>query len=254
MLPTPCYVIADAHLGAASAENERALVQLLHRARSEAGSVVINGDLFEFWFEWKHVIPRCGIRVLGALAALVDAGVPVLWIAGNHDCWGGEVLTRDIGVTYHVGPWRGEIAGWRTLIEHGDGLREREDAPYRKLRSVLRHPWSVWAFQHLLHPDFATRLAMMTSHTSRNTRPRDGGAGLVRVAEARLAAEPSLDLYLFGHSHVSALARGAGGSVYANTGAFLNEPTFLRVTDAQVELCGVDGDAVTVRSALARRP
>lgn len=81
--------------------------------------------------------------MLGELGRLVDGGLPVLWIAGNHDCWGGEVLRRDIGVTYHEGPWRGTLGGWDTLIEHGDGLREKEDAPYRRLRAVLRHPWAI---------------------------------------------------------------------------------------------------------------
>jgi UDP-2,3-diacylglucosamine hydrolase len=86
-------------------------------------ALVINGDLFEFWFEWRHVIPRTGFRTLAAVAAFADAGIPCLWIAGNHDCWGGEVLTVDAGVTYVEGPWRGAIAGWRTHVEHGDGLR-----------------------------------------------------------------------------------------------------------------------------------
>ena len=122
MLPGPCFVLSDSHLGAAPPDVERALVVLLERARIEAKSVVLNGDVFDFWFEWRHVMPRIGFRVLAALAALRDAGVEVLWIAGNHDCWGGDILRNDVGLTYHVGPWRGEISGWQTLIEHGDGL------------------------------------------------------------------------------------------------------------------------------------
>jgi hypothetical protein len=118
MLPGPCFVLSDAHLGAAPADVERTLVALLERARVEAKSVVLNGDVFDFWFEWRHVMPRVGFRVIAALAALRDDGVAVVWIAGNHDCWGGDILRNDVGLTYHVGPWRGEIAGWHTLIEH----------------------------------------------------------------------------------------------------------------------------------------
>ncbi|MBI1809323.1 MAG: metallophosphoesterase [Gemmatimonadetes bacterium] len=240
-------------MGTAPPDTEPALVALLDRARREAKAVVLNGDVFDFWFEWRHVIPRTGIRTLGALAALADAGIPVLWIAGNHDCWGGDVLTRDVGVQFHVGAWRGAIGGWRTLIEHGDGLREKEDAPYRRLRSVLRHPLAIWAFRRVLHPDFATRIAIASSHTSRDSRPRDGGEGLRRVAEARLIEEPSLDLYVFGHSHVRAFERTAHGQVYANPGAFLDEPAFLRVDADRIEGCVLDGAGVRVLGAFERR-
>jgi UDP-2,3-diacylglucosamine hydrolase len=159
VLPSPCYVFSDTHLGATPGEVERRLLAFLRHLPERAGSLVINGDLFEFWFEWRHVIPRASFRVLSALADLVDSGIPVLWVAGNHDCWGGDVLRRDVGVDYHVGPWVGQLAGWNARIEHGDGLREVEDRKYRRLRSVLRHPASIWAFRHLLHPDFGSRLA-----------------------------------------------------------------------------------------------
>ena len=86
MLPPPCHVISDAHLGVADAEAERSLLQFLRSLPGRAGSLLVNGDLFDFWFEWRNVMPRRGYRVLAALADLRDAGIPVLWIAGNHDC------------------------------------------------------------------------------------------------------------------------------------------------------------------------
>src|SRR5436853_3057922 len=122
-LPAPCWVLSDAHLGAASAEQERHLLALLAALPTQAKSLIVNGDLFEFWFEWRRVIPRAGYRALAALANIADAGIPVLFIAGNHDCWGGESLARDSGITYHVGSWAGTIGPWRTQIDHGDGLR-----------------------------------------------------------------------------------------------------------------------------------
>lgn len=233
MLPAPCYVIADAHLGVAPAETERELLAFLRAFPSDGRSLVINGDLFDFWFEWGEAVPRRGVRVLGELARLRDAGVAILWIAGNHDCWGGDVLRQDLGLTYHVGAWRGAIGGWDTLIEHGDGLRPKEDAPYRRLRRVLRHPLSVWAYRWI-HPDVGTWLALRSSHTSRHMRPRDGGEGLRQVAATRLAAPDAPALYLLAHSHVAAL-EPLGRGVFANPGAWLDGPQLLRITAASIE-------------------
>ncbi len=250
MLPAPCYVLSDAHLGAAPRETERDLLSLLHALPADAKSLVINGDLFDFWFEWRHAVPRAGVRVLGELARIRDAGIPVLWIAGNHDCWGGDVLREDLGLEYHVGPWRGQAGGWDTLIEHGDGLRATEDAPYRRMRAVLRHPLCVKAFR-LLHPDFGTWLALKSSHTSRNMRPRDGGEGLRRVADQRLAGTDAPEMLIFGHSHVTTLER-LHGRTFANPGAWMDAPRFLRIVPEQVELCRWTGTEHTVEGTLAR--
>lgn len=235
MLPGPCYLVSDAHLGVAAPEVERALLAFVRHLHGRAGSLVINGDLFDFWFEWRTVMPRTGYRVLAALADLRESGVPVLWLAGNHDCWGGEVLRTDVGVDFRVGAWEGSLAGWAARVEHGDGLRPREDRPYRALRRVLRHPLAVRSFR-ALHPDWATRLALGSSHTSRTHMPGDGGRGLHQVALRSLAADPALELLVFGHSHTRALERAASGGVYANPGAWLYEPAYLRVEHSTVAL------------------
>lgn len=229
----PCFVFSDVHLGVTPPTVEHALLGFLDHVRAEAGSVVINGDLFDFWFEWRTVIPRTGFRVLAALAALRDRDIPVLWIAGNHDCWGGEVLRRDVGVDYHVGTWEGTIGGWRTRFDHGDGLREVEDRRYRRLRTVLRHRWAIRAFRWI-HPDLGTRIALGSSHASRTYRARDGGAGLRRVADAALSAG-STDLLVFGHSHVAHLERLDNG-VYANPGTWMDDTTYLTIREDAVRL------------------
>jgi len=243
VLPSPCYVFSDTHLGATSTEVEQRLLAFLPHLPGRARSVVINGDLFEFWFEWRSVIPRASFRVLAALADLVDAQIPVLWVAGNHDCWGGEVLREDVGVTYHVGPWTGQLGGWNSRIEHGDGLRQVEDRKYRRLRTVLRHPASIWAFRHLLHPDFGSRLAAGSSHASRTYQARDGGRGLRDVAMKELASSPATELLIYGHSHVAALERAPSGGVYANAGSWMSRPTFLRVDTQRVALMEWSGSA-----------
>jgi UDP-2,3-diacylglucosamine hydrolase len=213
---------------------ERALLGFLRALPLRAGSLLINGDLFEFWFEWKRVVPRSGVRALAALMDLRDAGVPVTMIAGNHDCWGGDILA-DAGVHFVEGPWSGRLAGWRAVVEHGDGLRAKEDRGYRALRRVLRNRVAIRAFRSL-HPDWATRLAMGSSQTSRSYQPRDEGRGLREVARATLAARHDLDLLIYGHSHVAALERMPSGNVYANAGSWLDAPTYLLVTPERVAL------------------
>jgi UDP-2,3-diacylglucosamine hydrolase len=234
VLAPPCYVISDVHLGHASPDTERLLLSFLRALPGRASSLLINGDLFEFWFEWKSVVHRSGVRVLAALMDLRDAGIPVTMLAGNHDCWGGDVL-RDAGVDFQFGPWTGALGGWNARVEHGDGLRAKEDRGYRALRRVLRNRLAIRAFG-AIHPDLASRLAMGSSHASRTYQPKDFGRGLRAVAEATLAADPALELLIYGHSHVSALERMPSGNVYANAGSWLDAPTFLVVTPERIAL------------------
>ena len=215
------------------------LLSFLRALPGRASSLLINGDLFEFWFEWKSVVHRSSVRVLAALMDLRDAGVPVTMLAGNHDCWGGDVL-RDAGVDFQLGPWTGELGGWRARVEHGDGLRPKEDRGYRALRMVLRNRLAIRAFG-VLHPDWASRLAMGSSNASRTYQPRDFGRGLRAVAQSALAADPSLELLVYGHSHVSALERMPSGNVYANAGSWLDAPTFLVITPERIALRTWDG-------------
>ncbi len=234
VLPAPCFVFSDAHLGVTPPTVERALLGFLEHVRDAAGSVIINGDLFDFWFEWRTVIPRSGFRVLAALSRITEVGIPVLWVAGNHDCWGGDVLTKDVGVRYHAGPWTGSIAGWQTRVDHGDGLRDVEDRRYRLLRRVLRHPWSIRAFRWI-HPDLGSRIALGSSHASRTYRARDGGEGLRQVAHRELRSMPDTDLLIYGHSHVALLERTESG-VYANAGTWMDDTTYLTIRDDAVRL------------------
>lgn len=235
MLPTPCHIVSDLHLGVAPSATERRFEAYLASLPGSARSLVINGDLFDFWFEWKSVIPRHGFRVLAALAAVADSGVRVVYVAGNHDCWGGDILRNDVGAEYQLGAWTGEIGQWRTRVEHGDGLRDREDRKYRMIRPVMRSPAAVRLFRKL-HPDLATRIALGSSTASRTYRSLDGGEGLRNIARNNLAGEPGLDLLVYGHSHVAALELMDGGGVFANAGSWLDAPTYLCITDEDVAL------------------
>lgn len=229
MLPTPCYVIGDAHLGVATPDAERALLAFLRTLPSKARSLVIMGDLFDFWFAWRYVMPRSGFRVLAAIADLRDSGVEVLWIGGNHDCWGGDALMAETGATYTLESWRDAIGAWSVVLAHGDGLREREDRRYRRLRTVLRHPLAIRAFGWL-HPDFATRVAQSSSDTSRDRHAGDEGRGLLAVATTELSSSSGCELVIHGHSHVPML-RAVGRGWYANAGAWYLDQQFLRIDD-----------------------
>jgi UDP-2,3-diacylglucosamine hydrolase len=242
VLNGPCYIVSDAHLGVASPQIERSFVAFLRGLAGEARSLVINGDLFDFWFEWKTVIPRRSFRALAALAELKDAGVDILWVAGNHDCWGGEVLREDVGISYLVGPWEGTIAGWKVRVEHGDGLRDKEDRGYRLIRPIMRNPLAIKAFR-LIHPDWASGLAQGSSNASRTYRARDEGRGLRTYAAQQLARARDFEVLVYGHSHVPALEKMENGGVFANAGSWLDAPTFLRVTDEVIELLEWDGSS-----------
>ncbi len=241
-LPGPCYVISDAHLGIGPLEMERAFVRFLRSLEGRAASLVINGDLFDFWFEWKSVIPRRSFRALAALAELHDTGMPILWVAGNHDCWGGNILREDVGAEYHIGDWSGEIAGWRTKVAHGDGLRDREDRWYRFIKPVMRNRVAIAAFR-MLHPDRATSIALGSSTASRVHRARDEGRGLRAIATDTLEREREVDLLIYGHSHIAALERTSTGGVFANAGSWLEAPTYLVITGEKIELRKAKGSA-----------
>lgn len=232
MLQTPCHIIGDAHLGIAPPDAERSLLRYLGELPGRARTLVIMGDLFDFWFAWRHVMPVTGYRVLAALADLRDRDVEVLWLGGNHDCWGGDSLARLTGATYSLDAWTGSIGAWRVHLAHGDGLRDREDAKYRRLRRVLRHPLAIRAYGWL-HPDHATRLALASSRTSRHRRAHDEGRGLMAVAETLVERDPTIELVVHGHSHVPTLQR-LGTAVYANAGAWYLDRQYLQLDDESI--------------------
>lgn len=224
----PVYLASDVHLGAGDPTRARRFIGWLDHAGSRASQVVINGDLFDFWFEYRHAIPRGHTRVLGALAALVDAGLPVVLMGGNHDWWGGSFLTDEIGVTFLQDPTVLELAGHRTLLAHGDGLG-KGDLGYRLLRGVLRGRATRWAFRWL-HPDLGAWVAKRVSRTDQREETGDPALGrpaaLRRWAEAALREDPSLHLVALGHSHVPELTEVEPGRFYLNSGDWLHHDSY----------------------------
>lgn len=229
MAPAPVYIASDVHLGAVPPAREVAFRAWLDAAGSEAGTVVVNGDLFDFWFEYRHAIPRGHTRVLAALAALVDGGVEVHLTGGNHDWWGGTFLEQEIGVRFHREPVELELAGHRTLVAHGDGLGPG-DTGYKMLKTVIRSRPFLWAFRWL-HPDLGARVAGGVSFTEgRAAQPSPTevkrAAILERWAAEHLEAHPHLDLLTLGHTHVPARREVAPGRWYVNTGDWVHHCSY----------------------------
>jgi len=199
--------------------------------------LILNGDIFDFWFEYESVIPRGHTRTLGLLAKMVDAGIRVDFVGGNHDWWGGSYLEEEVGVHFHRKPVRLEVAGYRALVAHGDGLGPG-DGGYRALASVLRNRFTRWAFRWV-HPDLGARVAQIVSRTDRRPVGLEGTSPalarrapvLERWAREELLANPELDLILLGHTHTPVKREVAPGRFYLNSGDWLLHRSYLELRE-----------------------
>lgn len=232
MDPRPFLIVSDVHLGAVPRATERAFREFLDFARGAASGLLINGDLFDFWFEYRSVILREHYRVAAKLAEVVEAGVPVSFVGGNHDAWVGSFLRDEVGITLHEGPVEMRLAGRRALVAHGDGVG-RGDFRYRALKAVIRHPASIAAFR-TLHPDLGRWIAGRASTTEHKADTGDAAAqGRARFiqewAQERLREEPGLELVVAGHAHVPVVAEVFPGRYYANSGDWLRHFTYLEL-------------------------
>ncbi len=226
--PKPAYVVSDAHLGAAPGARAADLVDWLRYVRRRASHVVLNGDIFDFWFEYRRAIPRGHVRVLGAIAATVDAGVPVTFLGGNHDWWGGSCLSDEVGVAFHRAPIRTSLAGRAAYIAHGDGLG-RGDHGYRIASGILRARLFRRVFR-LLHPDLGVRLAALLSRSEGHKGSADEGNRLrAKVLEGfavqKLERDHTLEMVIFGHTHIP-VVKELAGRYYINSGTWMGERSY----------------------------
>lgn len=221
----PVYVVSDIHLGAVPAETERAFRRFLDHVAAHASFLLINGDLFDIWFEYRHVIPAQHYRVLAKLRDVVEAGVQVAFVGGNHDGWAGWFLRDEIGIALHEGPVHITLGGRRTLVAHGDGVG-RGDLKYRALKKMIRNRIFTGAFR-AIHPDLGLRVALIASTTEHKAEGADraaaGRAAFIQAwAEDELRRDPSLQLVLAGHAHLASLREVEPGRWYVNSGDWLN--------------------------------
>jgi len=240
------YFFSDVHLGLGTRDDSRrredAVVRFLDKARNDGiERLFIVGDLFDYWFDYRTVIPRDFVRTLGAIAALVDSGIPVDYVIGNHDFGHRDFFASELGVTVHSGDLDVTLAGRRCCISHGDG-KAFNDTAYAILKKVLRSPVSGFIFR-LLHPDVGIGVAAYASRRSRShtTSKHYGGErpgeadGLSAFAEKKIREE-GFELVVMGHSHRLRRVDLEGGT-YVNLGSWLGpEKRFLALDSTSIEV------------------
>ena len=233
-------VVSDSHLGAAPKSHEEAFLAFLATVPDRTDDLLVNGDLFDFWFEYRSVILSHHFQVLRVLADLVEAGVRIRLVGGNHDSWGGRFLREEIGIELLEGPIVTTVGGRRTYVAHGDGLGSG-DWGYRALKSVIRGRPARFLFRHV-HPDWTAPLIRGVSRTEdRHGRAADATSRgrsekLVAAAEAVFASDPELQLVVFGHSHIPMLREVSPGRFYLNAGDWVHHCSWGEVTEDEVHL------------------
>lgn len=236
----PFVVVSDLHLGAVPPATERRFLEFLQQEASEASGLLINGDLFDFGMAYRSVVRREHVRVLAELAKLVESGVPVYFLGGNHDYveWGGHVLAEDAGVQLLPDPVVMDIAGRRALVTHGDTAGE--GATRERIERRLARNRFVVAFMRWIHPDLADRLHPYMTGTRRQVRrhaagqgggPKRRAPGIEAWARATLRDDPSLDIVIAGHAHLPALVEVDRGRYYLNAGDWITHDSYLVLPD-----------------------
>lgn len=221
------YFFSDVHLGAGSESDERRkeerVVQFLTSIKRTAAEIYILGDLFDYWFEYKTVVPKGYYKLFSVLSELSEAGVRLCFVAGNHDYWAGEYFRKEFGMEVHHQPVEKIILGKRFYLHHGDGLL-RDDVGYRILKRILRNPVNIFLYS-LLHPDFSGRIARWSSHTSREyTSNRTyEEEGMIEFAASKI--KEGFDYVVMGHNH-RATSVPLGNGIYVNLGEWLEGNTY----------------------------
>lgn len=238
-------VFSDVHLSVSQDGRDRmnVFVSFLRQIdTSEVGRIVILGDLFDFWFEYRHVIFSGYFDVLCALAELRDGGVEFHFVCGNHDFWAGRFLEDRLDFTIHREPVLLELDGKRVLFAHGDGINP-EDRGYRAYKRIARMPIVVRLFS-MLHPDRAMWLAQRVSHGSRSMfRVSDLSQGpevkpLQRFAKKALA-DGRAEVVMCGHSHYPVkeeFPTPNGPGLYLNTGDWVNHRSYVECENGEFTL------------------
>jgi UDP-2,3-diacylglucosamine hydrolase len=241
------YFISDIHLGLGSREEEKTkedrLLAFFRAVLPETEQLFIVGDLFDFWFDYRTVIPRGFHRTLAALQQFTDAGLPVHYLVGNHDCWMGDFFRTELGVTVHEEPFETVLQGKRVHIHHGDGLAEN-DLGYRLVKPLLRNPFLIRAYRWL-HPDIGVRLARGTSRSSREyTTQKHYGEeqGMMTYAEGMIGR--GIDIVVMGHHHRPSRAL-LGAGVYVNLGDWITSNTYGEMRGGSIALKTWNGQRET---------
>ena len=228
------YFASDQHLGAptpkASLPREKKFVAWLDTIKEDAGTIFLLGDLFDFWFEYKTVVPKGFVRVLGKLAELKDAGIDIYFFVGNHDLWMRDYFQKELNIPVFHKPQEFEINGKIFLIGHGDGLGPN-DHGYKRMKKVFTFPFFKWLFRWL-HPDIGVRLGHYFSVKNKLISGDEDARFLGEENEwlalycRRKLTEKHYDFFIFGHRHLPLEIELNNNSTYINLGDWIQHFTY----------------------------
>ncbi|WP_321288596.1 UDP-2,3-diacylglucosamine diphosphatase [uncultured Sunxiuqinia sp.] len=203
------YFVSDIHLGAQALDNnrerEQKFVAWLDEIKQDAAALFLLGDIFDYWFEYKEVVPRGFVRTLGKIAEIADSGIPVHFFTGNHDVWVFDYLPSELGVQIHRSEMRISFSGKKFFLAHGDGL-DPYDKGYHFLKKLFTNRFLQWMYARI-HPNLGISLAHKWSKKSRLTKGMsvpfygEDKEGLLLFAKSVLEDE-EVDYFIFGHRHL----------------------------------------------------
>ena len=239
------YFASDQHFGAPNYEEslkrEKSFVRWLEMAEKDAEHIFLLGDLFDFWFEYKSVVPRGYTRVLGKIAEITDKGIPVTFFVGNHDLWMWDYFEIELGVKVYHKPKIFEFFGKTFFLGHGDGLGPN-DMGFKRMKKVFVHPFSKWLYGRL-HPNLAVGLASYLSRRSRKSHLYADQVFLGKekewlaiYSERKLKENNNIDYFLFGHRHLAMDIELSTGAKYVNTGEWIKYKSYAVYQDGELTL------------------
>lgn len=228
------YFVSDHHFGAPTSEaslpREKRFVAWLDSIVDDLEELFILGDLFDFWFEYKHVVPKGFVRILGKLAQLVDNGIKIHFFVGNHDLWMKDYLQKEIGIKVYFKPTEFTYSGKTFLIGHGDGLGPH-DKGYKRMKKVFTNPVAKFFFKWF-HPDLGVGLAKYLSVKNKLISGDEDvkflgedKEWLVQYCKRKLETK-NYDFFLFGHRHLPMEIILNQQSKYINTGDWIVHFTY----------------------------
>ena len=238
MIGERLVVVADAHFGAAPRADEDAFLAFLDRVPSLGDSLLIAGDLYDFWFTYRRVIPRHCIRVTAAVVSL-SRHMPVLMIGGNHDRWGDTFWSKDVGLRFDARELRFRVGQRSVRAIHGDGIHpERTAAGFLNFAIATR---PIIAVFRAIPPALGFRVADALGHDPEWSRAHpevldESATRQAAWARQTLTAEPSLDVLVMGHTHRAALEEVDTDRFYLNPGPWIEEHQYAVIDQAGVRL------------------
>ena len=243
------YFLSDFHLGVPTLQEsharEKLIVQFLNEIKDKAAEIFIVGDMFDFWYEYKYVVPRGYTRLLGKLAELSDQGIQLHFFVGNHDMWMTNYFQQELGMNVYHEPQSFEWNGKKFLVGHGDGLGPG-DAGYKRLKKIFRNPFCQWAFGVLpprigmgLANYFSRRSRAKTSYIEEKFLGEDNE--WLIIYSKKILEEKKYDFFIFGHRHLPIDHRLTPNSRYINLGEWINFFTYAMFDGQDVQLLSYQG-------------